>query len=158
MFTHIYYIWSFCHHFQACEISDFNLISDFCCCWKLQLFQLIKCFSALFQPFLGVFRFFYLCSLTGLHFPCKNDVLITSTRMEFSNHKNIAVAYTNFLSIASCRIVNVRYRNDLLVTEIRVANSAVGVRVVNSAVRVRFSSENYGILKDCWMKLLDSCV
>ena len=31
-----------------------------------------------------------------------------------------AVAYTNFLSIASCRIVNVRYRNDLLVTEIRV--------------------------------------
>ena len=32
-----------------------------------------------------------------------------------------AVAYTNFLSIASCRIVNVRYRNDLIVTEIRVA-------------------------------------
>ena len=31
-----------------------------------------------------------------------------------------AVAYTNFI-IASCRIVNVRYRNDLLVTEIRVA-------------------------------------
>ena len=51
---------------QACEISDFNLISDFCCCWKLQLFQLIYCFSALFQLFLGVFRFFYLCSLTGL--------------------------------------------------------------------------------------------
>ena len=51
------------------------------------------------------------------HFPCKNDVLITSTRIEFSNHKNIAVAYTNFLSIASCRIVNVRYRNDLLLTE-----------------------------------------
>ena len=49
------------------------------------------------------------------HFPCKNDVLITSTRIEFSNHENIAVAYTNFLSIASCRIVNVRYRNDLLV-------------------------------------------
>ena len=36
-------------------------------------------------------------------------------------------------------------------------NSAVRVRVVNSAVRVRFSSENFGILKDCWMKLLDSC-
>ena len=51
------------------------------------------------------------------HFPCKNDVLITSTRIEFSNHENIAVAYTNFLSIASCRIVNVRYCNDLLVTE-----------------------------------------
>ena len=48
------------------------------------------------------------------HFPCKSDVLITSTRIEFSNHENIAVAYTNFLSIASCRIVNVRYRNDLL--------------------------------------------
>ena len=57
------------------------------------------------------------------HFPCKNDVLITSTRIEFSNHENIAVAYTNFLSIASCRIVNVRYRNDLLVTEIRVVVS-----------------------------------
>ena len=55
------------------------------------------------------------------HFPCKNDVLITSTRIEFSNHEKQAVAYTNFLSIASCRIVNVRYRNDLLVTEIRVA-------------------------------------
>ena len=92
------------------------------------------------------------------HFPCKNDVLITSTRIKFSNHENIAVAYTNFLSIASCHIVNVRYRNDVLATEIRVANSAVRVRVVNSAVRVRFSSENYGILKDCWMKLLDSCV
>ena len=92
------------------------------------------------------------------HFPCKNDVLITSKRVEFSNHENIAVAYTNFLSIASCRIVNVRYRNDLLATEIRSANSAVRVRVVNSAVRFRFSSENYGILKDCWMKLLDSCV
>ena len=88
------------------------------------------------------------------HFPCKNDVLITSTWIEFSNHESIAVAYTNFLSIASCRIVNVRYRNvnDLLVTEIRVANSAVRVRIVNSAVRVRFSSENFGILKDCWMK------
>ena len=92
------------------------------------------------------------------HFPCKNDVLITSTRIEFSNHENIAVAYTNFLSIASCRIVNVRYSNDLLVTDIRVANSAVRVRVVNSVVRARFSSENYGILKDCWMKLLDLCV
>ena len=57
------------------------------------------------------------------HFPCKNDVLITSTRIEFSNHENIAVAYTNFLSIASCRIVNVRYRNDLLVTEIHVVVS-----------------------------------
>ena len=53
------------------------------------------------------------------HFPCKNDVLITSTQIEFSNHEN-TVTYTNFLSIASCRIVNVRYRNDLLVTEIRV--------------------------------------
>ena len=97
------------------------------------------------------------------HSPCKSDVLITSTRIEFSNHENIAVAYTNFLSVASCRIVNVRYRNDLLVTEIRIANSAVEgsvvrVRVVNSTVRVRFSSENYVILKDCWMKLLDSCV
>ena len=92
------------------------------------------------------------------HFACKNDVLIISMRIEFSNHGNIAVAYTNFLSIASCRFVNVRYRNELSVTEIRVANSAVRVRVVNSAVRVRFSSENYGILKDCWMKLLDSCV
>ena len=70
------------------------------------------------------------------HFPCKNDVLITSTRIEFSNHENIAVAYTNFLSIASCRIVNVRYRNDLLLTEIHIANSAVRVCVVNSAVRV----------------------
>ena len=79
-------------------------------------------------------------------------------RIEFSNHENIAVAYTNFLSIASCRIVNVRYHNDLLVSEIRVANLAVRVRAVNSAVRVQFSSENYGILKDCWMKLLDSCV
>ena len=67
------------------------------------------------------------------HFPFKNDVLISSTRIKFSNHENIAVAYTNFLSIASCRIVNVRYRNDLLVTEIRIANSAVRVRVVNSA-------------------------
>ena len=45
------------------------------------------------------------------HFPCKNDVLIASTWIEFSNHENI-VPYTNFLSIASCRIVNVRYRND----------------------------------------------
>ena len=72
------------------------------------------------------------------HFPCENDILITSTRIEFSNHENIAVAYTNFLSIASCRVVKVRYRNDLLVTEIRVANSAVrvGLRVVNLAVRV----------------------
>ena len=60
-------------------------------------------------------------------------------------------------SIASCHIVNVRYHSYLLVTEIRVANSAVRVRVVNSAVRVRFSSENYGILKDCWMKLLLCC-
>ena len=59
------------------------------------------------------------------HMWCKNDVLITSTRIEFSNHENIAVAYTNFLSIASCRIVNVRYRNDLLVTEIRVVVSPV---------------------------------
>ena len=49
--------------------------------------------------------------------------LITSTLIEFSNHENIAVAYTNFLSIASYRIVNVRYRNDLLVTEIRVVVS-----------------------------------
>ena len=47
------------------------------------------------------------------------------------------IAYTNFLSIASCRIVDIQY-NDLLVT---------GIRVVNSAVRVRFSSENNGILK-----------
>ena len=70
------------------------------------------------------------------HFPCKNDVLITSTRIKFSNHENIAVAYTNFLSIASCCIVNVRYRNDLLVTEIHIANSAVRVRIVNLAVRV----------------------
>ena len=92
------------------------------------------------------------------HYPRKNHVLITSTRIEFSNHEIIAVAYISFLSIASCRIVNVRYRNDFLVTEIRVANSAVRVRVVKSAVRVRFSSENHGILKDCWMKLLDSCV
>ena len=52
-------------------------------------------------------------------FHLKMMVLITSTRIEFSNPENIAVAYTNFLSIASCRIVNVRYRNDLLVTEIR---------------------------------------
>ena len=74
------------------------------------------------------------------HFPCKNDVLIISARIEFSGKRWIvvirrrswifiyyvigdlqAVAYTNFLSIASCRIVNVRYRNDLLVTEIRIA-------------------------------------
>ena len=41
------------------------------------------------------------------HFPCKNDVLITSTQIEFSNPENIAVAYTNFLSTASCRIVNI---------------------------------------------------
>ena len=57
------------------------------------------------------------------HFPCKNDGLITSTRIEFSNHENIAVAYTNFLCIASCHIVNVRYHNDLLVTEIRIVVS-----------------------------------
>ena len=37
--------------------------------------------------------------------------------------RNIAVAYTNFLSIASCRIVNRRYGNNLLVTEIRVVVS-----------------------------------
>ena len=102
-----------------------------------------------------VYSHYYIWSFCH-HFPCKNDVLITSTRIKFSNHENIA--YTNFLSIASCRIINVRYRNDLLVTEIRVANLAVRVSIVNSAVRVRFSSENYGILKDCWMKLLDSCV
>ena len=77
-------------------------------------------------------RSYYLCLLTLLHlvlfchhFPCENDVLITNNRIEFSNVENIAVAYTNFLSIASCRIVNIRYRNDLLVTEIRVVNSAV---------------------------------
>ena len=71
------------------------------------------------------------------------------TRIAFSDPENMPVAYTNFLSIASCHIVNIQYRNDLLITEIL---------VVNSAVRVRFSSENCGILKDCWMKLLDSCV
>ena len=53
-------------------------------------------------------------------FPCKNDVLITSTQIEFSNHEKQAVRLHK-LSIASCRIVNVRYCNDLLVTEIRVA-------------------------------------
>ena len=67
------------------------------------------------------------------HFSCKN-VLITRTqasRIAFSDPENMPVTYTNFLSIASCRIVNIQYRNDLLITEIR---------VVNSAVRVRFSS------------------
>ena len=28
------------------------------------------------------------------HFPCKNDVLITSTRIEFSNHENIVQSLT----------------------------------------------------------------
>ena len=56
------------------------------------------------------------------HFPCKNDVLITSTRIEFSNHENKqSLTQTFYLLLYSCRIVNVRYRNDLLVTEIRVA-------------------------------------
>ena len=53
-----------------------------------------------------VYSHYYIWSFCH-HFPCKNDILITSTQIEFSNHENIAVAYTNFLSIASCRIVNV---------------------------------------------------
>ena len=57
-------------------------------------------------------------------------VTIFHVKMMFINHqyadrifkpRKQAVAYTNFLSIASCRIVSVRYRYDLLVTEIRVA-------------------------------------
>ena len=67
------------------------------------------------------------------HFPCENDVLITSThvleltRIAFSDPENMPLAYTNFLSIASSRIVNIQYCNDLLVTEIRVVNLAVRV-------------------------------
>ena len=78
-------------------------------------------------------------------FQVRNNVLITSTRAYLDRIFRPRKHATR----CSCRIVNVRYRNDLLVTEIH---------VVNSAGRVRFSSENYGILKDCWMKLLDSCV
>ena len=87
----------------------------------------------------------YLCLLTSLHLVllspfsmwkwCFNHrVLVIKTSFSMwkwcFNHqyadrifkpRKQAVAYTNFLSIASCRIVNVRYRNDLLVTEIRVA-------------------------------------
>ena len=47
---------------QACEISDFQ----FLLLLKIAPFSAYLDFSALFQPFLGVFRFFYLCSLTGL--------------------------------------------------------------------------------------------
>ena len=67
------------------------------------------------------------------------------TRIAFSDPKNMPVAYKNFFSIASCHIVNIQYCNDSLIIQY----------LVNSALRVRFSSENYGILKDCWMKLLD---
>ena len=46
---------------------------------------------------------------------------MTSTQIKFSNHENKQSLTQTFYLLLAAAIVNVRYRNDLLVTEIRVA-------------------------------------
>ena len=69
--------------------------------------------------YLNVYSHYYIWSFCH-HFPCKKWCFNHQYADRIFKPRNIAVAYTNCLSIASCRIVNRRYRNDLLVTEIRV--------------------------------------
>ena len=66
--------------------------------------------------------------------------------------------WCNFCYFLPCNLFYDQFINCDQLQRYALQNSAVRVRVINSAVRVRFSSENFGILKDCWMKLLDSCV
>ena len=74
-----------------------------------------------------VYSHYYIWSFCH-YFPCKNDVLITVRGSNFQTTKTSSRLHK--LSIycyyfASCRIVNVRYRNDLLVIEIRVAKFGI---------------------------------
>ena len=57
------------------------------------------------------------------------------------------VAYTNFLSIASCRIVNIQYRNDLLITEKHVVNSCLVLvdTAQHPSVLVEINGAGFGV-------------